>query len=104
MDAAENLFVPVCIYNNTKGDSDEKTRLEFKEPAWNNPVTRILNADKKDIVARNDRGWTVAAVARTMVEALEAGKTEVPAWLKLLDVEGRARAGKKIETAVFGMA
>lgn len=104
MDAAQTLFVPVCVYNNTKGDADEKTRLEFKEPAWNNPVTRILDADKKDIVPRNDRGWSVGALARTMVEALETRKAEVPQWLKLLDTESRARATRKIETAVFGMA
>ena len=45
VEAADSLFVPVAVYNNIKGD-DERTLKFFKEPAWNNPVVRIMTNDR----------------------------------------------------------
>ena len=40
----ENDFIPLAIFNN-KGGKDIKTLDVYKEPTWNNPVVRIVNAE-----------------------------------------------------------
>lgn len=102
MDAVENLFVPLCVYNNTKGDEDAQVLKAFQEPAWNNPVVRILDSRKKDLVDRIADDWTVRALARAMEVALEKTRRKVPAYLDLLAAEEVARS-RGVETAVFGM-
>lgn len=101
VEAAETLFVPVCIHNNTKGDADDRVRKSFDEPAWNNPVVRILTADRSDLVPRIANRWTVAALADGMVQSLAEAKQAVPEWLRLLASEASAQPG--LETAIFGM-
>lgn len=103
VEAAETLFVPACVHNNTTGDADHEVLQSFGEPAWNNPVVRILDADRKDLVPRNGRDWTVAGVAGAMVRALAKTGREVPEYLSLLARESAAREAG-LETAIFGMA
>ena len=102
MDAAENGFVPVCVYNNTRGDHDAEILKQFRERAWNNPVVRIIDGDRKDIVPRIGSDWTVRALAEAMVKALEKKTRKVPTYLRLLAAEETARK-RGVETAVFGM-
>ena len=45
VEAVENEFFPVLVYNNRKGGMDEKHLKRFQEPAWNYQVIRFLNAD-----------------------------------------------------------
>ncbi len=101
VEAAETLFVPVAVYNNAPGD-DERTLKSFDEPAWNNPVVRIVDSQRKDIVPRLDGDYTVGGLVRTMVTALEKSDRSVPAYLRLLAEESTARSGK-LERAAFGM-
>lgn len=65
-------------------------------------MTRIIGRDRKDVVARNGGGWTVAAVVRQMRTALEKRGKTAPAWLKLLESESASRL-RGVEPAVFGM-
>lgn len=102
VDAAEELFVPICIYNNTKGDADEAQLKRFKEPAWNNPVVRIIDPDEKLIVPRIVNDWTLPTLARSMKLALEKQKQAVPKYLQLLVAETSV-SPKSISTAVYGM-
>ncbi len=81
---AENLFVPVFIQNNTTGDEAERTCARFGEPAWNNPVVRVVDVDGNDLAPRLSSDWTVRGVAKLMVEALRASGRECPAELLLL--------------------
>jgi hypothetical protein len=101
-DAAEELFIPVCVYNNTQGDDDARVLKSFKEPAWNNPVVRILNGRKKDLVKRIGDDWTVRALAGAMTEALKKTKRQVPPYLMLLRSEKSSRK-RGVENAIFGM-
>jgi len=102
VEAAEALFVPACVYNNVEGP-DAEVLAAFGEAAWNNPVVRVVDADRRDLVARNGADWTVAGVASSMVAALEARERAVPGYLELLSSAESARhAGT--ETAIFGMA
>ena len=98
----EELFVPVCVYNNARG-KDAETLQRFREPSWNNPVTRIHDTNAKDVVAVNRRGWNVRAVAKQMVQALQKRGKKPPAYLALLVSEADAKT-RNVETAVFGMS
>ena len=101
-DAAASLFVPLCIYNNTAEDPDAGVRQAFREPAWNNPVLRVVDAQRRDLVPRLDGDWTVAGTLEQMVRALDTTPGRSPEWLRLLaaEAEGHRRG---VETAIFGM-
>ena len=102
VDAAHTLFTPVAIYNNTKGDEDAKTRQAFEEPAWNNPVVRIVDADRKDVVPRHAKDWSLAGLLGAMKAAREKRGEELPRWFRLFQREEAARK-RGVEVAVFGM-
>ena len=101
VDAAESLFVPVAVYNNIKG-RDERTLQSFKEPAWNNPVVRIVTHDRRPLAARVADEYTVRGIATAMVEALRKTNRDVPEYLELLVEELNARS-RGLETATFVM-
>lgn len=102
VEAIETLFVPVCVHNNSSGDADQQVLRSFDEPAWNNPVVRILGPDRKDLVPRIADDWTAAGLLDGMVRALQTRGDRVPPWLELLRDEARARR-RGLERAVFAM-
>ena len=108
-EAAETLFVPVAIKNNTEGDADAAVRERFKEPSWNYPVVRGMDAEGVDLTPRLHKraDFSEAAVFGAMVEVLDARKAKdgsggAPTWLKLVATEARAHA-RGVQTAIFGM-
>jgi hypothetical protein len=102
IEAAETAFVPAAIYNNTEGDEDARVLASFDEPTWNNPVVRVIDAERRDLVERFARGWELAGMASTMRAALEAAGHEAPEWFA--DFEAEAGAHRRgVATAVFGM-
>ncbi len=84
VEAIENEFHPVLVYNNRKGGMDEKLLKHFNEPSWNYQVIRFLNAYGQDIIPRRDRIWTLSGVASRMIEALTVANRPVPNYLKAL--------------------
>lgn len=78
VEAIENEFIPVLIYNNRNGGEDEELLKHFQEPAWNYQVITFLNAEEKDVIPRRDCIWTTAGVASRMIEALDASERSVP--------------------------
>jgi hypothetical protein len=84
VEAIENEFHPVLVYNNRKGGRDEKLLKQFNEPAWNYQVIRFLDAEGRDTIPRRDRIWTLTGVAARMVEALTAANRPVPDYLESL--------------------
>lgn len=100
-EAIETLFVPVAIYNN-KGGADAKVLKYYSEPTWNNPVVRIVGADKKDIVKRIGGNYSKLAVVAAMSEALTAHELPVPKYLQLLYQE-LASEKSGTEKATFSM-
>lgn len=103
VEAAEDLFVPIAIYNNTEDDADAEVRLRYQEPAWNYQVVRIVDSSGADLIPRLEKDWTVAAVTEAMSAGLKAAKKEVPTWLELLAFEARAEQ-RGVESAIFGMS
>ena len=101
VEAIETFFVPVCIYNN-KGGKDGDALNRFNEPAWNNPVVRIVRADYQDVVLRMPNFNSSLQLVNGMRRALELTNTAVPQYLDLLEEELVAREGG-LETATFSM-
>ena len=69
--AIENLLVPVLILTSTGTKHDAAMLKEFNEPAWNNPVCRFLDAERKDLIPRKDGVYKPAEIAKRMLEALD---------------------------------
>jgi hypothetical protein len=101
VEAIETYFVPVCIYNN-KGGKDAEALQKFQEPAWNNPVVRIVRKDHSAVVPRIFDFRSSAALASGIIQALQTESVEVPAYVQLLEDELLAREATP-ETATFSM-
>lgn len=103
VEAAETLFVPVAIKNNTEGDADREVLEHFGEKAWNNPVVHFLTAGEAPLAPKLHDDWSVAALASGLVRALGKANRPVPEWLALLSHEEQARR-RGLERAVFSQA
>lgn len=103
VEAAETLFTPLCIYNNTKGDADAVALAAYEERAWNNPVVRVVDRSREDLTDPLTRRWTVGGIADLMVRGLAASQRPVPHWLRLLAVSSDVPP-ERVESAIFGMS
>lgn len=99
VEAVEQEFVPLLVYNNKPGDVELLER--YHEPAWNNPVVRFFAADGKELISRADGVYSCGAVAERLLAALTAARRPLPGYLKLAHEE---LAGEPLERAVFSMA
>ncbi|MCO6487895.1 MAG: thioredoxin family protein [Phaeodactylibacter sp.] len=101
VEAIETLFVPVAIFNN-KGGKDAGVLRYYDEPSWNNPVVRIVDYDRLDIVPRVSGNYSQLGVVQAMVFALERRGRAIPAYLQLLCEELQARQ-QGTETTTLSM-
>ena len=69
VEAIENSFIPLAIYNN-KGGKDKVILDKFNEPSWNNPVVRIINTKGENVVKRVSGDYSAKTLQKRMVEAL----------------------------------
>ena len=101
VDAIEHEFIPLAIHNN-KGGADKKVLQSFGEPAWNNPVVRIIDANRKELTGRIAAQYTQLDLVKGMQNAIQNSGRQVPAYLNLLvsHLEGEKI---KTEKATFGM-
>lgn len=83
VDAIEELFIPVAVYNN-KGGKDAEVLKYYEEPSWNNPVVRIVDENRLDIMPRLSGAYTPLGVVQHMIFALERRQIAVPVYLQLL--------------------
>jgi len=88
VEAMENQFVPLLVYNNRSDGMDHRLLKRYREPAWNYQVIRFLDSDGNDIIPRKDRVWTTKGVASRMIQALTAAKRSIPQSLKDLAKTG----------------
>ncbi len=95
VEAIETYFSPLCIYNNKKG-KDAEILAKYNEPAWNNPVIRIVDSKTgKDIVPRLAGKYSAASlVDQIQLALLKTGKM-IPGYLDLLSQELRSKATKE---------
>jgi len=86
VEAIEDEFLPVLVFNN-RGGEDRELLDRYGEPAWNFQVVRFLNAEGRDIIPRKDHVWTVGELAIRMIDALKAANRQVPKYLQALAEE-----------------
>lgn len=103
VEAIETLFTPLCVYNNTEGDRDRETLDAYGERTWNNPVVRVVDAERRDRTAPLRRAWSVAGITDLMARALAADRRAVPDWLSLLATTSDVQRDR-VESAIFGMS
>lgn len=84
VEAIETEFIPLAIHNN-KGGEDSRVLKLFNEPAWNNPVVRIVDDQLRNIISRLDGDYSPKGVTSYMIKALQTSKKKVPAYLQLLN-------------------
>ncbi len=102
VEAIENEFIPLAIYNN-KGGKDKETLALYKEPSWNNPVVRIVNANGKNIVNRIAGNYSATALYKAMELALIKEKKRLPEYLKILGTELTSVKDRNIKETYFKM-
>ena len=104
VESIETDFVPLAIYNN-RGGADAAVLERYGEPAWNNPVVRIVDSGGEDLVGRLAGFRSPAELTGGMVAALEAFCGSAPQYLRLVAEEYRLResqpATATFETACF---
>jgi hypothetical protein len=84
--AVQEEFIPVLIYNNRRG-KDAALLRRYNEPAWNYQVVRFLDGNGTDLIPRKDRVWTTDALALRMARALEAAGRSIPGYLEVVAYE-----------------
>jgi len=101
VEAMESLFIPLAIHNN-KGGEDAKVLKYFGEPSWNNPVVRIVDDEKKNLIPRVNGNYSKWGLVDAMLRGLDNAGTVAPDYLELLAQELAAeKTGTK--RATFGM-
>lgn len=98
----QNEFIPLAIYNN-KGGADKEILKKFNEPAWNNPVVRIVDVTGKDLVSRVAGDYTILSLHKTMTKALKLRGAKIPQYATLLGEEIEATKLKGEHTAYYAM-
>lgn len=101
VDAIENEFIPLTIFNNKSG-ADKQILEKFKEPSWNNPVVRIIYPDGKDILKRHSGIYSPDGLVSYMQTALMAFGEGRADYLDLLMQELESKP-KNQKNAYFKM-
>ena len=101
VEAIETHFIPLAIYNNKKG-ADAEVLKRYHEPAWNNPVVRIVNSELAPITPRLNGDYTKAGLVDYMITGLIQNGGKAPKWLHLLADELDVPAESR-KTAVYSM-
>ena len=82
VEAIEDHFVPLAIFNN-KGGKDREILQQFDEPSWNNPVVRIVNASGVDLVNRLASDFSQKGLVVRIRQALSLTGETIPEYLNL---------------------
>ncbi len=98
----EASFIPLAIHNN-KGGNDKIILTQFKEPAWNNPVVRIVDAQGKDLIKRISGNYSKIGLYTAMKTVLESTNKPVPEFAHLLgaELEGKSTDEKYFQMYCF---
>jgi hypothetical protein len=72
----ERDFVPVAILNNVPGP-DRVVLEAFGEPSWNNPVVRIIDADRTPLARRFDGPYSIEAFSALLESVRPAAAPSV---------------------------
>lgn len=94
-------FVPVAVFNNV-GGRDAEILKSFGEPSWNNPVVRIITADRVALAPRFAGPYTVEAFNRLLASARPALQTATLAAACFWECEARLGALEAVRASRVG--
>ena len=84
VEAIEMYFIPLAIFNNKKG-ADADILRKFNEPAWNNPVARIIDSEnEKDIVKRLNGKYDLQSLVSFISNGMIKSGQLIPKYLDIL--------------------
>lgn len=83
VEAIENEFVPLAIYNNAEGE-DKQILNKFNERAWNNPVVRFIDKNGVDLIPKLDFSLNPFLLHEKMKKVMLLNNKEVPLYFDLL--------------------
>jgi len=86
VEAIENEFIPLAIYNNVGGD-DKKVLAMYNEQAWNNPVVRFIDNSGLDLVPKLENSINPFTLYEKIIEVILITKRFVPQYIELLGGE-----------------
>ncbi|SEM26654.1 Thioredoxin-like [Aquimarina amphilecti] len=86
VEAIENSFIPLAIFNN-KGDKDAQILRKYNEPSWNNPVVRIIDSNGDDVINRIADDYSALRLCKSMQEAIVGRGQKIPEYINLLEQE-----------------
>lgn len=84
VEAIEDEFIPVVVFNNRSSGTDKTLLDRFGERAWNYQVIRFLDGEGRDIVRRKEGVWSIDDVASRMISVLRHQKRPIPNYLQTL--------------------
>jgi hypothetical protein len=99
VEAIEDHFIPLAVYNNKGGKDAEVLRL-YGEPSWNNPVVRIVDQEGQNLVKRLSGDYSLLAVTNTLINGMLKTNQIVPKYLHLFAEELELNAGELKESYV----
>jgi hypothetical protein len=89
-EAAEQLFIPLAVFNN-RGGADAQVLHLFEEPSWNNPVVRVVDARGRELTRRLAGDYSPGGFSATMIAALKKTGAAVPRYLQIAHAQLAAR-------------
>ncbi len=98
----EDLFIPLAIHNNKKGEDARVLEL-FNEPSWNNPVVRVIDSKSDNIVPRLSGNYSALGLLKTLEHALKTKGQTPPEYFQLLVAELEAQNNPHIKDAYYEM-
>lgn len=101
VETIETYFVPLAIYNNKQG-ADAEILRRFNEPAWNNPVVRIVDEKGNDLISRLNGNYSPYGLSDMMTNVLVKTNGKAPLYLQLLTDELAAKQ-KGTATSTYTM-
>jgi hypothetical protein len=101
VESIETNFIPLAIFNN-KGGHDGEILKRYNEPAWNNPVVRIVDDKGKDLVSRLSGNYSAQGLTDLMTTVLIKSQGKAPLYMQLMADEFAAKA-KGTNTVTYTM-
>ncbi|WP_405206010.1 VPGUxxT family thioredoxin-like (seleno)protein, type 2 [Aquimarina sp. LLG6339-5] len=86
VEAIENSFIPLAIFNN-KGGKDAEILRKYNEPSWNNPVVRIVDSNGDEVIKRIGNDYSALRLCESMQQAIEEKGRKIPEYINLLAQE-----------------
>lgn len=101
VDAIDNYFIPLAIFNNN-GGADAKILRQYNEPSWNNPVVRIVDKNGKPIAKRLAGNYNAAGLVDYMATVFPKSGRAIPDYLAYLNNACSANSNRS-KTVDFSM-